>query len=55
MSKPLIVVNFKTYESASSQNANTLASAMESVTSDSVEIVAVTSAFDLSVLKMQKM
>ena len=48
MSKPLIVVNFKTYESASSQNANNLALAMESVTSDSVEIVAVTSAFDLS-------
>ena len=48
MAKPLIVVNFKTYDSASAENANALAKAMEIVTGKDVEIIAVTSAFDLS-------
>lgn len=47
MSKPLIVVNFKTYDSASAENANELAKAMEIVAGNDVEIIAVTSAFDL--------
>lgn len=47
MSKPLIVVNFKTYDSASAENADALAKAMEVVAGKDVEIIAVTSAFDL--------
>lgn len=48
MAKPLIVVNFKTYDSASAENANALAKAMEIVAGKDAEIIAVTSAFDLS-------
>tara|TARA_A100001037_G_C15009089_1_gene570830 strand:+ start:214 stop:882 length:669 start_codon:yes stop_codon:yes gene_type:complete len=48
--KPLIVVNFKTYESAHGEAAVALAKAMNQVASetDVAEFVAVVSAFDLS-------
>ena len=48
MSKPLIVVNFKTYDSASAENADALAKAMEIVAGKDVEIIAVTSASSAS-------
>ncbi|MBO58040.1 MAG: triose-phosphate isomerase [Euryarchaeota archaeon] len=48
--KPLIVVNFKTYETAHGVGAERLAKAMETANQacDSVEFVAVVSAFDLA-------
>ena len=50
MSKPLIVVNFKTYESAHGLAAVELAKAMEVVNTEveTCELVAVVSAFDLA-------
>jgi len=50
MSKPLIVVNFKTYESAHGLAAVELARAMEVVNTEveTAELVAVVSAFDLA-------
>ena len=47
MSVPLVVVNFKTYASASGLQANALASAMAKQISQSYRMVAVVSAFDL--------
>ena len=47
MDKPLIVVNFKTYESASGQSAEDLAASMEKFTDRNFRIIAVVSAFDL--------
>ncbi len=48
MDKPLIVVNFKTYASASGSSADNLAKEMEKFCQDNVRMVAVASAFDLS-------
>lgn len=47
MTKPLIVVNFKTYASASGATAETLAVAMERHSEGPARMVAVVSAFDL--------
>ncbi|MAP58977.1 MAG: triose-phosphate isomerase [Euryarchaeota archaeon] len=47
MDKPLIVVNFKTYESASGQSAEDLAASMEKFTNRTFRMIAVVSAFDL--------
>ena len=47
MSVPLVVVNFKTYASASGSQANVLAAAMAKQISQSYRMVAVVSAFDL--------
>jgi triosephosphate isomerase len=47
MEKPLIVVNFKTYSSASASTANELASKMEQFSNYNARMVAVVSAFDL--------
>ena len=47
MDKPLIVVNFKTYESASGQSAEDLAASMEKFTDRNFRMIAVVSAFDL--------
>ena len=47
MDKPLIVVNFKTYESASGQSAEDLAASMEKFTNRNFRMIAVVSAFDL--------
>ena len=47
MDKPLIVVNFKTYESASGQSAEDLATSMEKFTDRNFRMIAVVSAFDL--------
>ena len=47
MDKPLIVVNFKTYESASGQSAEILAASMENYSSRNFRMIAVVSAFDL--------
>jgi len=47
MDKPLIVVNFKTYESASGQSAENLAASMEKFTDRNFRMIAVVSAFDL--------
>ena len=47
MDKPLIVVNFKTYESASGQSAEDLAPSMEKFTNRNFRMIAVVSAFDL--------
>ena len=47
MDKPLIVVNFKTYESASGQSAEDLAATMEKFTNRNFRMIAVVSAFDL--------
>ena len=47
MDKPLIVVNFKTYESASGQSAEDLATSMEKFTNRNFRMIAVVSAFDL--------
>ena len=48
MDKPLIVVNFKTYESASGQSAEGLAQSMEKFSDRNFRMIAVVSAFDLS-------
>ena len=47
MDKPLIVVNFKTYASASGRAAESLAVAMEAHSQGPARMVAVVSAFDL--------
>ena len=47
MDKPLIVVNFKTYESASGQSAENLAASMKKFTDRNFRMIAVVSAFDL--------
>ena len=47
MDKTLIVVNFKTYESASGQSAEDLATSMEKFTDRNFRMIAVVSAFDL--------
>ena len=51
MTKPLIVVNFKTYASASGATAETLAVAMEAHSNDPARMVAVVSAFDLEAVR----
>ena len=48
MNKPLIVVNFKTYESASGDTAIKLAKAMDNFSDRDFRMIAVVSAFDLS-------
>ena len=48
MAKPLIVVNFKTYASASGNRAMELAKAMQEADNTKATFVAVVSAFDLS-------
>ena len=47
MDKPLIVVNFKTYESASGKSAENLAASMEKFSDRNFRMIAVVSAFDL--------
>ena len=47
MDKPLVVVNFKTYSSASASTADYLASKMEKFSNANARMVAVVSAFDL--------
>ena len=47
MDKPLVVVNFKTYSSASASTADYLARKMEKFSNANVRMVAVVSAFDL--------
>ena len=47
MNRPLIIVNFKTYEGAQGHSAEVLARAMESVDTDA-RLVAAVSALDLS-------
>jgi triosephosphate isomerase len=51
MTKPLIVVNFKTYASASGRTAETLAVAMERHSEGPARMVAVVSAFDLEAVR----
>ena len=51
MTKPLIVVNFKTYASASGATAETLAVAMEANSNGPARMVAVVSAFDLEAVR----
>lgn len=51
MTKPLIVVNFKTYASASGASAETLAVAMEAHSNGPARMVAVVSAFDLEAVR----
>lgn len=51
MTKPLIVVNFKTYASASGATAETLAVAMEAHSNGPARMVAVVSAFDLEAVR----
>lgn len=51
MTKPLIVVNFKTYASASGATAETLAVAMERHSEGPARMVAVVSAFDLEAVR----
>lgn len=51
MTKPLIVVNFKTYASASGAAAETLAVAMEAHSNGPARMVAVVSAFDLEAVR----
>ena len=48
MNKPLIVVNFKTYETASGDTAFKLAKAMDNFSDREFRMIAVVSAFDLS-------
>ena len=48
MDKPLIVVNFKTYKSASGESAEQLAKVMEQFVNRNYRMIAVVSAFDLS-------
>jgi triosephosphate isomerase len=50
MVRPLIVVNFKTYATASGQAAEALLEAMESVANGPATVVAAVSAFDLAML-----
>ena len=50
MSSPMIVVNFKTYASASGQAAEALLNAMQEHTGGAATMVAAVSAFDLGVL-----
>jgi len=47
MDKPLVVVNFKTYSSASASTADALAQKMEQFSNSNARMVAVVSAFDL--------
>ena len=47
MDKPLIVVNFKTYQSASGESAEQLAKVMEQFVNRNYRMIAVVSAFDL--------
>ena len=47
MDKPLVVVNFKTYSSASASTADELAKKMEQFSNSNARMVAVVSAFDL--------
>ena len=51
MDKPLIVVNFKTYASASGDAAESLAMAMEAHAQGPARMVAVVSAFDLEAVR----
>ncbi len=51
MTKPLIVVNFKTYVTASGSSAETLAVAMEKHSNGPARMVAVVSAFDLQAVR----
>ena len=51
MTKPLIVVNFKTYATASGPTAETLAVAMERHADGPARMVAVVSAFDLAMVR----
>ena len=51
MTKPLIVVNFKTYASASGATAEMLAVAMEAHSNGPARMVAVVSAFDLEAVR----
>ena len=51
MNKPLIVVNFKTYASASGQTAEDLALAMEAHCNGPARMIAVVSAFDLEAVR----
>lgn len=51
MTKPLIVVNFKTYATASGPTAVTLAQAMERHSQGPARMVAVVSAFDLAMVR----
>jgi triosephosphate isomerase len=51
MTKPLIVVNFKTYASASGATAETRAVAMEAHSTGPARMVAVVSAFDLEAVR----
>ena len=53
MDKPLIVVNFKTYETAMGDSALTLAKAMDNFTDRDFRMIAVVSAFDLSTIVIQ--
>ena len=53
MSKPLVLVNFKTYESAHSQAALDLAREIESSSKEGVQLVIACSAFDLSTLSCE--
>ena len=48
MDQPLIVVNFKTYETASGESAESLAQAMDLFSNRDFRLIAVVSAFDLS-------
>ena len=50
MNKPLIVVNFKTYETASGNSALSLAKAMGAFSERNFRMIAVVSAFDLSTI-----
>lgn len=50
MARPLVVVNFKTYATASAEAAEGLLSAMEGVANGPATVVAAVSAFDLAML-----
>jgi triosephosphate isomerase len=50
MARPLVVVNFKTYATASAEAAEGLLSAMEAVANGPATVVAAVSAFDLALL-----
>lgn len=51
MNKPLIVVNFKTYASASGETAESLARAMQIHSNGPARMIAVVSAFDLEAVR----
>ena len=53
MDQPMIVVNFKTYASASGEAAESLLAAMEAHADGPATLVAVASAFDLATLAEQ--